>query len=70
MDFTVLWSLAEGCRVEKVRYVVPDGELVWEIEVFQDRPLVLAEVELTSVTSVAVPDWLGQASGLPCIPGA
>jgi len=40
---------------------VPDGELVWEIDEFLDRPLWLAEIELPSAdTEVRVPEWLAE----------
>ncbi len=36
-----------------------DDKLTWEIDEFQDRDLVLAEVELDSPSAeVTVPDWL------------
>ncbi len=59
MLFETLWPLTSAARIEKVRYAVPDGAFVWEIDVFLDRGLVLAEVELPSVdTLVTLPDWL------------
>ncbi|MEP7346917.1 MAG: CHAD domain-containing protein, partial [Gemmatimonadaceae bacterium] len=45
--FDVLWPLTEGKRVEKTRHAIKAGALTWEIDVFTDRELVLAEVELT-----------------------
>jgi CHAD domain-containing protein/CYTH domain-containing protein len=57
--FDRLWPLTEGHRVRKRRYKVPEGERVWEIDLFLDRELVLAEVELPSVDAVVViPAWL------------
>jgi CHAD domain-containing protein/CYTH domain-containing protein len=57
--FEGLWPLTDGRRVRKRRYRVPAGELVWEIDEFLDRKLVLAEVELaTADTPVVPPDWL------------
>ena len=46
--FEPLWPLTAGCRVEKRRYKLRDGELAWEIDVFEGRDLVTAEVELPS----------------------
>ena len=46
--FEVLWGLTVERRVEKKRYVIPDGESFLEIDVFSDRQLVLAEIELNS----------------------
>jgi len=54
-----LWPLTEGRRVFKRRHKVNDGALVWEIDDFSDRDLVLAEVELPSEeTPVDPPEWL------------
>ncbi len=59
MLFESLWPLTSSARVEKVRYTVADGAFRWEIDVFLDRDLVLAEVELPSTdTLVSFPDWL------------
>ena len=57
--FDALWPLTEGRRVAKRRYRVREGSLVWEIDQFTDRELVVAEVELPArTTDVSVPDWL------------
>jgi CYTH domain-containing protein len=57
--FETLWPLTARERVEKVRHAVPDGALTWEIDVFLDRELVLAEIELPSAdTAVSFPAWL------------
>jgi CHAD domain-containing protein/CYTH domain-containing protein len=57
--FEALWPLTEGHRVAKRRHEVREGSLVWEIDEFTDRELVLAEVELPARASrVALPDWL------------
>lgn len=57
--FARLWALTEGARVEKQRYRIAEGDLVFEVDVFTDRELVLAEVELPSVdTAVPLPEWL------------
>jgi CHAD domain-containing protein/CYTH domain-containing protein len=59
--FSHLWPLTEGRRVRKRRYYVADGALLWEIDEFVDRDLVLAEVELPSPeTLVEVPSWLSE----------
>lgn len=58
--FEALWGLTQGCRVRKLRYRVADGGVVWEIDRFTDRELVLAEVELPAEdTEVVTPAWLG-----------
>jgi CYTH domain-containing protein len=54
-----LFALTAGRRIAKQRYAVPDGALIWEIDAFTDRSLVLAEVELPDAfTRVTLPDWL------------
>jgi CHAD domain-containing protein/CYTH domain-containing protein len=60
--FDALWPLTEGCRVQKRRYDVADGDLTWEIDEFTDRELFLAEVELpTPDANPDLPDWLAEA---------
>ncbi len=57
--FDALWPLTEGRRLEKRRYLVPEGDLLWEVDAFTDRPLVLAEVELPNEAfEPAIPHWL------------
>ena len=57
--FEALWPLTEGRRVRKRRYQLAEGDLTWEIDQFLDRELVLAEVELSSVGTPMLPEWLG-----------
>ncbi|MEJ7809044.1 MAG: CHAD domain-containing protein [Gemmatimonadaceae bacterium] len=57
--FDQLWPLTAGRRLRKQRYVVPDGDVTWELDVFEGRDLVLAEVELRAEDqTIAIPDWL------------
>lgn len=57
--FEALWPLTREARIRKQRHEVPDGPLTWEIDVFEDRALVLAEVEVpTWETPVVLPEWL------------
>ena len=57
--FQGLWPLTEGRRLQKRRYCVPAGGLVWEIDEFLGRDLVLAEVELPAANvMVELPTWL------------
>jgi CHAD domain-containing protein/CYTH domain-containing protein len=59
--FASLWPLTADRRIAKRRYRVPDAgtSLVWEIDDFHERELVLAEIELPSeMTEVEPPDWL------------
>ncbi|NCJ07007.1 CYTH domain-containing protein [Synechococcales cyanobacterium C] len=58
----ILSTLCPGWIVEKTRYRVPWGGLIWEVDEFQGRNqgLLLAEVELSDPDqSVSLPDWVG-----------
>lgn len=58
-EFQQAWPATEGQRLSKTRWRVDEGELTWEIDVFDEIDLVLAEVELPTVlTSVSIPVWL------------
>lgn len=59
----LLDRLALRPLIEKTRYRMAAGRLVWEIDVFSgdNEGLVVAEVELPSeATAVALPDWIGE----------
>jgi CHAD domain-containing protein/CYTH domain-containing protein len=57
--FAALWPLTRMRRIAKRRYVVPEGALVWEIDAFVGRELVVAEVELPNADVIPVPPpWL------------
>jgi len=61
--FEHLWPLTQGKRLVKRRHVVETAEHRWEIDEFLDRPLVVAEVELTEPDAqVTIPEWLA-----PCV---
>jgi len=58
----MLTSLCGGPILEKVRYRVMRGALVWEIDVFEGvaSGLVIAEVELASIDQpLDRPEWIG-----------
>lgn len=49
--------------IEKKRYRISFGDLIWEVDEFlgKNQGLILAEVELTSSTqTVSLPAWVGQ----------
>lgn len=57
--FDAMWPLTAAARVRKQRHVVRDEAYAWEIDVFLDRDLVLAEVELSGLDDrPALPEWL------------
>lgn len=60
--FGALWPLTKGHRVRKRRHRVADAGRTWEVDVFLDRRLILAEVELTSTRDdVTIPEWLASS---------
>lgn len=64
-QWDALWPMTEGRRVAKVRYDVPFGEFLIEIDVFTgpNEGIITAEVEFPDPeTSHAFvpPDWLGE----------
>jgi len=68
-DAEALLLLCSDSIIDKQRYTLPIGDVVWEIDVFSgaNKGLVVAEVELKSETQlVALPDWIGEeVSGDP-----
>ena len=62
-DARELLAMAQPQVLEKRRFHVPHGGLVWEVDVFEGRHqgLVIAEIELDSDRQeVELPDWLGE----------
>jgi len=56
-------ELRHGSIVEKTRYLVPCGDLTWEIDVFagDNTGLVLAEIELDHEhRKIEKPSWIGE----------
>jgi CHAD domain-containing protein/CYTH domain-containing protein len=59
--FETMWPLTAGKRVRKWRHRVAHDGKTWEIDRFDDRELVLAELELDHEDeAVAIPDWLAE----------
>ena len=57
--FESLWPLTHAARIRKQRHVVRHDSHRWEIDVFLDRELVVAEVELSHEFEIAaLPPWL------------
>ena len=58
-----LLPLGQGEPIEKVRYPVQVGDVVWDVDVFEgaNAGLVLAEIELTDEhQQLELPAWLGE----------
>jgi adenylate cyclase len=63
LEAEALLPLRQGAIIEKVRHLVPWGDLTWEIDVFagENAGLIIAEVELQHQQQhVVLPDWIGQ----------
>lgn len=59
----MLTNLCDRPLIEKHRYRIPIGNVVWEVDEFHgdNKGLILAEVELTHPDQpLALPDWVGQ----------
>lgn len=57
-----LLEMSRPAVVEKRRYLVPHGDHLWEVDVFEGSHagLVMAEVEMSAEDEVVVlPEWLG-----------
>ena len=56
----VLWRLTKGRRIHKRRYSLREsGGVLWEVDEFLDRTLVVAEIELVAADmDVELPPWL------------
>lgn len=58
-EFIKEWPSTAGQRLSKTRWCVKEGELTWEIDVFDEIELVLVEVELPTIkTATPLPPWL------------
>lgn len=58
----ILRSLCQGPLIEKTRYRVAHGDLVWEVDEFagDNAGLIVAEVELPEENyALDLPDWVG-----------
>jgi adenylate cyclase len=59
----MLETLCDRPLIEKVRYQISQGDLVWEVDEFagENSGLILAEVELQEENQViTLPDWIGE----------
>jgi adenylate cyclase len=62
LEAEALMQLRQGLVIEKMRYMVPLGDLVWEIDVFsgENAGLIIAEIELQHEhQQIVLPDWIG-----------
>ena len=62
-DARELITMCERPLVEKCRYEIPWGSLVWEVDVFhgENEGLIVAEIELPDVDCILdLPEWIGE----------
>ena len=62
LEAEAMMQLRQGSVIEKVRYVIPHGDLAWEVDVFEGENLglVIAEIELRHEHQhVELPPWIG-----------
>ena len=61
LEAQALMQLRQGSVIEKVRYVIPHGDLAWAVDVFEGENLglVIAEIELRHEHQhVELPPWI------------
>lgn len=59
----LLETLCDRPLIEKTRYKILMGDLIWEVDEFwgENQGLILAEVELeTEYQNIDIPDWIGE----------
>lgn len=59
---TMLETMCERPLIEKSRYIIKHGELIWEVDEFfgENAGLIIAEVELsTEYQVIELPEWVG-----------
>ncbi|BAY65228.1 adenylate cyclase [Calothrix brevissima NIES-22] len=59
----MLDTLCDRPLIEKTRYKIAYGNLIWEIDEFEgvNKGLIIAEVELTNEKQqIELPDWIGE----------
>jgi adenylate cyclase len=69
LEAEAMIGLRHGAVVEKIRHLVPHGDLTFEVDVFsgENDGLIVAELELRHESQiVALPDWIGsEITGQP-----
>jgi len=63
LEAEVLLKMCLFVPVEKTRYKEKNGQLTWEIDIFEgkNKGLIMAEVELSNENqAVELPDWIGE----------
>lgn len=61
IDAEALLTMCHYHLINKTRYIIPNGELNWEVDIFEDlnAGLIIAEIELpTEDTEFDIPEWI------------
>lgn len=64
-QFDIFWPLTEGKRVEKIRYEIPYGDWIIQLDIYEGslEGLMTAEVEFQSqedAEAFTPPEWMGR----------
>lgn len=62
LEAEAMMQLRNGAIIEKMRHLVPQDDLTWEVDVFrgENEGLLIAEIELRDEQqTIALPDWIG-----------
>ncbi len=62
LEAEAMIALRHGAVIEKLRHLVPHGDLTFEVDVFsgENDGLIIAEIELHDEhQEIALPDWIG-----------
>jgi acyl carrier protein len=63
IDAEALLTMCHHNLINKRRYIIPNGELNWEVDLFEDLNygLIIAEIEIpTEDTTFDIPEWIGE----------
>ncbi len=64
----ILETLCDRPLIEKIRYKIPQGNLIWEVDEFlgENAGLIIAEVELTEEhQEIELPEWIDRQVTAP-----
>jgi len=62
-DAREMLNICERPLIDKCRYEIPWGSLIWEVDVFrgENEGLIIAEIELPEVDyRINLPEWIGE----------
>lgn len=69
LEAEAMIGLRHGAVIEKIRHLVPHGDLIFEVDEFsgENEGLIIAEIELNDENQeITLPDWIGaEITGQP-----